>query len=199
VNSVLLSCLASHASVLAVDSLSRIPLPSKCFGVFPQRIHHGHPIARGLQSVSFPHSRHNEIDTNELRKIGYEILADSHTGGWTVAARDTAGTLTVMFQGHPEYSRDTLLREHRRDVRRFLCGERDTYPPMPIGYLDADGEAALIQFRDEVTSRTTEAAIGAFPFDLALDHVSADWRSASQRLVSNWLGVMERKRTASGR
>ena len=32
----------------------------------------------------------------------------------------------------------TLLLEYRRDIGRFLRGERDTYPPMPQGYFDEE-------------------------------------------------------------
>jgi homoserine O-succinyltransferase/O-acetyltransferase len=200
VNSVLLSCLAAHASVLAVDGLPRTPLRTKCFGVFPQRVRQGHPLARGLRSVAFPHSRLNEVRTDEVRGIGYDVLAESPTAGWTVAARETSGTLTVMFQGHPEYSRDTLLREHRRDVRRFLAGERETYPAIPVGYMDHDGEALLTHYREDVTSRATDASlIAAFPFDLVLQHVTANWQVVSHRLVSNWLATIEQSRTPAGR
>jgi homoserine O-succinyltransferase/O-acetyltransferase len=197
VSSVLLSCLSAHASVLAVDGLARRRLPDKCCGVFDQQIDHEHPLARGLRSVSFPHSRQNEIDTAELRGVGYEVIAESATGGWTVAARQRGDSLTVMFQGHPEYSRDTLLREYRRDVRRFLEGERDTYPALPVGYLDRDGQTLLTQFRD--AARLDASLIDSFPFAAALGHVRADWRVASQRLVNNWLAHVEQARTTSGR
>ena len=37
-------------------------------------------------------------------------------------------SLFVFFQGHPEYESDTLLREYRRDVGRYIKGETATYP-----------------------------------------------------------------------
>ena len=46
----------------------------------------------------------------------------------------------LFLQGHPEYEPATLLREYRRDIGRYLRGERDGYPAMPRGYFDDRGE-----------------------------------------------------------
>lgn len=56
-------------------------------------------------------------------------------------------SLVVFFQGHPEYEADALLLEYRRDVKRFLRRQRETYPPMPQGYFDPDTAAALAALR----------------------------------------------------
>jgi homoserine O-succinyltransferase/O-acetyltransferase len=186
VRSVLLSCLAAHASVLAVDGLVRHPLPTKCCGVFPQQVHHVHPLTRGLRSVAFPHSRNNDVTVEQVRGAGYEVISESRRGGWTVASREVGGQLTLMFQGHPEYSRDTLLREYRRDVRRYLAADRDSFPAIPLGYLDRVGESLLVRFRDQAMVGDVEM-IERFPFDRALSHVSAEWDVASARLMANWL------------
>jgi len=45
-------------------------------------------------------------------------------------------SLFLFFQGHPEYDADSLPREYRRDVGRFLRSERESYPGMPKGYFD---------------------------------------------------------------
>ena len=37
-------------------------------------------------------------------------------------------SLFVHFQGHPEYGAQTLLKEYRRDIKRFLRAERETIP-----------------------------------------------------------------------
>ena len=67
-------------------------------------------------------------------------------------------SLFLFFQGHPEYEAGTLLREYRRDIGRFLRGERETYPSMPQGYfskqaveaLDAFGTRAVADRREEL-------------------------------------------------
>src|SRR2546422_8537495 len=39
-------------------------------------------------------------------------------------------------------------REYRRDIGRFLKGERETYPAMPQGYFDAKATDCLAAFRE---------------------------------------------------
>ena len=46
-------------------------------------------------------------------------------------------SLFVFFQGHPEYESDTLLREYRRDIGRYLRSEAENYPLLPRNYFDA--------------------------------------------------------------
>ena len=73
---------------------------------------------------SVPHSRYNELPEEALISRGYRVLSRSSQTGADlfVGNRDS---LDVFFQGHPEYEPDTLLREYRRDVGRFLVrGDR---------------------------------------------------------------------------
>ena len=51
-------------------------------------------------------------------------------------------SLFLFLQGHPEYEAGTLLREYRRDIARFLRGEREHYPAVPQGYFDARANTA---------------------------------------------------------
>jgi homoserine O-succinyltransferase/O-acetyltransferase len=200
VPSVLLSCLSAHAAVLAIDGLRRTPLPTKCFGVFPQQVHHENSLVRGVGPVAFPHSRLNEVPAEALRSHGYDVLVESEDAGWTVAVREREGTLTVMFQGHPEYARDTLLREYRRDLRRYVEGQRETLPAVPAGYLDSAGQAAVEQFCGQITLGAAGGSrMDDFPFDQLVSHITPDWSAASRRLVSNWLSHVERSRSLAGR
>jgi homoserine O-succinyltransferase/O-acetyltransferase len=200
VSSVLLSCLSAHAALLAIDGVRRTLLPSKCFGVFAQEVHHGNGLVRGVDSVAFAHSRLNEVPAEAMRSSGYDVLVESPHAGWTVATREREGALTVMFQGHPEYSRDTLLREYRRDLRRYVEGERPTMPAIPAGYLDGAGQSIAEQFGDRINNRATNgSSLDDFPFDLLVPHITADWSDASSRLVSNWLSYVERSRSLAGR
>ena len=62
-------------------------------------------------------------------------------------------SLFVHFQGHPEYGAQTLLKEYRRDIKRFLRGERETYP--------IDAARILRQFRHtDSGSLSRECSIG---------------------------------------
>jgi homoserine O-succinyltransferase/O-acetyltransferase len=200
VPSVLLSCLSAHAAVLAIDGVRRSLLPSKCFGVFPQQVHHGNSLVRGVGPVAFAHSRLNEVPADSMRSNGYDVLVESPRAGWTVAVREREDSLTVMFQGHPEYSRDTLLREFRRDLRRYVEGERPTLPAIPAGYFDVAGKAIVTGFCDRIGAAAANGSImNDFPFDQLVPHITADWSAASRRLVSNWLSHVERSRSLADR
>ena len=87
-------------------------------------------------------------------------------------------SLFVFFQGHPEYEANTLLLEYRRDIRRFLRRERDTYPPMPQGYFDEDTVDALTAVRERALSDRREELFEEFPTALVAgksnEHVAFD-------------------------
>jgi homoserine O-succinyltransferase len=95
-------------------------------------------------------------------------------------------SLFVFFQGHPEYEAGTLLREYRRDVRRFLRDERETYPSVPRGYFDARTSARLEEFRRRALADRDEALIEVFPA-CSEELLKASWHPAAERLMTNWL------------
>ncbi|MGA2209271.1 MAG: homoserine O-succinyltransferase [Acidimicrobiales bacterium] len=188
----LLSCLASHGALLALDGVERRPLPVKLSGVYPQELHPSHDLVKGLDSVSFPHSRLNDVPAELLGERGYVVLVGSATTGWTVAARERDGRLLMLLQGHPEYGPTTLLREYRRDVRRFLDGTSSVYPRVPEGYLDAAGVALVERFRRAVQG-AHPPDMAKFPFEAAARRIAVDWQAHSVQLVRNWRGEAERR------
>jgi homoserine O-succinyltransferase/O-acetyltransferase len=191
--SIFSSCLASHAALLALDGVERRPLAAKLTGVFPQWVHPTDPLTSGMHDVVCPHSRLNEVSVEALQLHGYRVLIGSSEVGWSVAVREVRG-VTMLVQGHPEYDAVTLLREYRRDVRRFLEGVQDAYPPTPVGYLDADGVGLLELFKLAATSRGANAGLmESFPFHLCAQHICADWRGPMERLVGNWLHEVARR------
>jgi homoserine O-succinyltransferase len=182
----ILSCLASHAAALALDGISRQPLPSKQSGVFEQEVDAEHPLGRGLDRVvRLPHSRYNDIPASALN-ARYRLVVASPLSGWSVATRQSDGRVFVLLQGHPEYGRLTLLKEYRRDVRRFFSGTQSSHPAIPLDYLDADGVELLESFRSTCESRPN-APVDGFPYEEAAEHVPFGWEQSSQRLFSNWI------------
>src|ERR1039457_4050110 len=146
--STILSCLAAHASVLHSDGISRHRLPDKQFGVFTFAKPGNHQLTAGTEElVRFPHSRWNEVQADALTDSGYLVLTQSGDGGVDTFVKRKRQSLFVHFQGHPEYGAATLLKEYRRDIRRFLKKERETYPAMPKGYFGAAGEILATEFR----------------------------------------------------
>ncbi len=194
---VLSSCLASHAALLALDGVGRRPLPAKLSGVFAQWVHPRHPLTEGVAGVACPHSRLNEVPVEALELRGYRVLVGSAEVGWSVAMRDR-GCLSVLCQGHPEYDATTLLREYRRDVRRYLEGV-GVYPPTPVGYLDPEGVGLLELFKLAAnTSGADPSLMESFPFHLCAEHICAHWKGPMERLVGNWLREVARRAATAG-
>ena len=78
-----------------------------------------HELTEGLVDPKTPHSRFNALAECDLEAKGYVTLTRSRDAGPDVFIKDE-DLLEVFWQGHPEYDRDTLAREFRRDVLRYL-------------------------------------------------------------------------------
>jgi len=180
------SCLAAHAAVLHMDGVARHALADKCFGIFDCVRRADDAIMRGVPArLPMPHSRWNELREKELTAAGYSILTRSERAGVDMFARQ-GNSLFVFFQGHPEYEARTLMGEYRRDVRRFLRGERESYPPLPYDYFDERTGRRLAEFRLRALTDRHEALIETFP-NGAEETLQARWRPAAERLMANWL------------
>jgi homoserine O-succinyltransferase len=192
--STVLSCLAAHASVLHSDSIERNPLPDKQFGVFDYQRIGGHQLTDGLPpTVRFPHSRWNEVRAEALTAHGYTVLDKSDGAGVNLFVKNKGTSLFVHFQGHPEYGSLTLLKEYRRDVRRFLRQERPTYPTMPHGYFDPLSAKVLEDFRENAQAHAREDALSTFPDSQVTDALQNTWHSFATRIYRNWLQFISAK------
>jgi homoserine O-succinyltransferase/O-acetyltransferase len=188
------SCLAAHAAVLHLDGIRRSPLGEKCFGLFEHVRASDHWLLEGLSSpLLTPHSRWNEISEEELTSSGYRVLSKSTVAGVDIFVRERK-CLFLFVQGHPEYEADTLAREHRRDVGRFLRGERDSYPDLPMQYFDPATTDMLNAFRVRALVDRREELMSAFPTEHAFSNVPNAWHSQAIRTYGNWLSyIAERK------
>jgi homoserine O-succinyltransferase len=181
------SCLAAHAALFYLDGIDRRPLSDKRFGVFDCDRVSDHPlIAAAPSRLQIPHSRWNEIPEEALEASGYHVLTRSEGAGADAFLKQKK-SLYVFFQGHPEYEAQTLLLEYRRDVGRYLRGERDTYPSMPQGYFDDDLIQALIALRVRASTDRREELLAEFPTATAVAKVTNTWRAAAESLYRNWL------------
>ena len=186
--STVLSCLAAHAGVLHSDGIERHRLSDKQFGVFDFTKVSDHALAnRAGQIIRFPHSRWNEVQADALASSGYTILTQSAEAGVDCFVKRKKKSLFVHFQGHPEYTEHTLLKEYRRDIKRFLRGERDTYPTMPRGYFDAEATNVLSDFRETALANPREEAMAAFPESALINALRNSWRSSATCVYGNWL------------
>ena len=188
VPSTLLSCLAAHGALRALDQVNRVRLLQKRSGVYPQTVNQSHPLGRGLgRVVAFPHSRWNTVPAEAVRSAGYEIVVGTMGEEWTVAAREHAGRVLVLVQGHPEYEPTMLLREYRRDMRRWVEGLMPAPPRFPVCYLDPEGDEILREWSALAEGQVPVEWSQAFPTDALAHHVVSSWRDAGVQLFRNWM------------
>ncbi len=193
--STILSCLAAHAGVLHSDGIDRHPLSDKQFGVFDFARAANHQLTAGYgERVRFPHSRWNEVRADELTACGYGVLTQSSEGGVDSFLKNKKRSLFVHFQGHPEYGAQTLLKEYRRDIKRFLRAERETYPSMPKGYFDGTAAKLLTDFRDVALSDRREEHMESFPDVALVGDSKSTWRSSAMSIYRNWLQYVASKK-----
>jgi homoserine O-succinyltransferase len=193
--STILSCLAAHASVLHSDGINRHPLGDKQFGVFAFAKAVNHQLTAGTgERIRFPHSRWNEVRADALTASGYQVLTQSAEGGVDSFVKKKKRSLLVHFQGHPEYGAQTLLKEYRRDIKRFLKRERETYPSAPKGYFDAASTRLLADFQDIAQSDRREELIDGFPEAALVGSLQKTWHSSATSIYGNWLQYLVAKK-----
>lgn len=196
--SAVLSCMAAHAAVLEESGIARHRVPGKRLGIFREQLLRPHALtADGGATMAFPHSRWNDVRGADLARHGYELLTESPEAGVGLFTKQRGDSLFVHLQGHPEYRAATLLKEYRRDVRRFLLGQRPDYPGLPQHYFDQESARALAQFQHRAQDLLDPIGIEEFPdaaIALRLRHV---WARDATRLYANWLGYLTARPAAA--
>jgi homoserine O-succinyltransferase len=191
------SCLAAHAAVLHVDGVARQPLAKKLSGVFDSKALAGHQLLVGIEPrLRMPHSRLNDLPELSLRTCGYRLLSSSAAAGVDAFVKEEDhSSLFVFFQGHPEYEADSLLREYRRDVGRFLRRERDIYPEMPQNYFDHTATSLADDFRWRAIDERRGDLVGDFPMEPLVNGIENSWHNTAIGIYGNWINYLkERKR-----
>jgi homoserine O-succinyltransferase/O-acetyltransferase len=189
--STVLSCLAAHAGVLHRNAIARQPMNDKRFGVFEHEIVAEHALTAGVGNpVSIPHSRWNELSEYALISAGYRVLTKSPDDSVDLFIKQKNTHLSVHFQGHPEYGELTLFKEYRRDVRRFLRRERETYPVAPRAYFGAAATKLADDFRATAISQRSEQILEKFPEVELIATLKNSWQASSVRIYHNWLQLL---------
>ncbi len=182
------SCLAAHAAVKHLDGIERHRLNEKCSGVYDCSKIGDDRLTRGLPAtLKVSHSRYNELRERELTARGYEILTCSDIAGVDIFARQLESRF-IFFQGHPEYDASSLQREYMRDLARFLAGERDNYPNIPVGYFDAATVAQLENFEQKVRANRDPVLAAELPGLTLRPDIAAG--AAANTIFRNWLGFL---------
>ncbi len=188
------SCLAAHAAVYRLDGIERRRFGRKLSGLFDCAVERPHPLIEGCGTGwRVPHSRLNDVPEEALAAHGYRILSRADAVGADLFVKE-ARALHLFVQGHLEYDGDTLGREYRRDVKRFLRGERGEYPELPRDCFSDEMTAALLEFRALARHRRDAALMRHFP---PLPAAIAPWRGVAARLYGNWLDGLDRGRRAA--
>jgi homoserine O-succinyltransferase/O-acetyltransferase len=185
--STIFSCLAAHAAVLHLDGIQRVPREQKLSGIFDCAIVADDPLLNGFQSeLRVPHSRLNDLAPEALSVRGYRILTSSPRAGVDMFVRQQ-GSLFVFLQGHPEYDADSLLREYRRDVGRYLRGERPNLPQVPEDYFDPLTEKHLAAFALRVAAQKSQDPQHELTSLLDNTQPVKTWRRSAVGIYRNWL------------
>jgi len=181
------SCLAAHAAVLYMDDIVRSKSDEKNFGVFECTQVSDHPLTRGLSTRrNVPHSRWNGVAQRDLTERGYSLLSCVVDDGVDTFIKQEE-SLFVFFQGHPEYETDTLMREYRRDVGRYLNGETNNYPLLPRGYFDRTTESVLTILRDKATACRSKEVLDGVASAIEKAQIQNTWHSLASGIYRNWL------------
>jgi homoserine O-succinyltransferase len=193
-HSTIWSCLAAHAAILHMNGIGRRKSGEKNFGVFTCEQGAGHSLTQGLPPrFRVPHSRWNGVSASDLSAQGYRVLSRIAGDGLDAFIKQE-DSLFVFLQGHLEYETDTLMREYRRDVGRYLKGETPSYPVLPTDYFDRETESALLDLRERATQRRSLASLPALVSALQSARIENTWQDTAAHLYGNWLkGIWAQK------
>ena len=190
--SMVCSCLATHAALKVYHGVDRLRLPRKRWGVYSHRLSEpGHPLLAHVNTrFDAPHSHVYEVSAEQVRASGGHVLVESAEAGVHLAVSEDAFRF-VYFQGHPEYDFNSLLKEHKREARRFARRERDDLPPGPEHYYDEEARAVVEPcLRRARAARAAGAEVPELPEAELARLVHNTWGDTGKALFNNWLGLV---------
>jgi homoserine O-succinyltransferase len=173
-------------------NIDRQPLPAKRWGVYSHRIlQPDHPLLRDINTrFDAPHSRYNDISCTQLENAGLTVLAESPDGGVHMAVSPD-GFRVVYFQGHPEYDANSLLKEYRREVLRYLHGELVAPPPFPQRYFSANAATIIERFlHAAAVAIASGELLPDFPESELEPLLDNTWGDTAKAIFNNWLGLI---------
>lgn len=189
------SCLAAHAAVLRLDGIERTLHPSKVSDVLRCEIAAGaHPLMNRLPAQWWmPHSRYYGLPEATLVASGYQVLSRTAAAGVDVFVANDQSPF-VFLQGHPEYQPESLMKEYRRDLRRYFDGSRDEYPTPPTSYFGQEARLLLEQIRQVALQNPGRARADGKMLNqvLALANAGkapAQWDNVATAIFANWMAT----------
>ena len=141
-----------------------------------------HPLTQGLgDGFDGPHSHYYDFPIEEIESTDLQILASNDYAGIYLAA--SKGGRLVLFQGHPEYSKNSLLKEYQREIINFVSGKRDDYPTRPNNYFSDSTSEELDELKKSLLSNPREISLN----DEMISDIDCNWQSAGKTIYRNWL------------
>jgi homoserine O-succinyltransferase/O-acetyltransferase len=187
------SCLAAHAAVLHLSGIARTRLERKYFGVFEHSVESNHPLMANITApLATPHSRWNDLPVAELRSSGYTILSEAKDHGANIFMMHRGGAQMVFLQGHPEYQTETLLKEYRRDIGRYVRARQPLYPTLPHAYFPAATVVLLEEFCKRAKADRRPQIMADFPEATVRASLVPTWREGTVQLYRNWLASVRK-------
>jgi homoserine O-succinyltransferase len=190
--SIVCSCLATHADLKLYHNIDRIRLPQKRWGVYSHRLlERAHPLVSNINTrFDAPHSHLNEVTREQVEAAGSTVLAYSEQANVHLAVSPDQFRL-IYFQGHPEYDINSLLKEYKRELGRFINDERPDYPPYPENYFAPEAIAILEEHKRQVESaKSGGKTIPRLPEKRLHEHVDNTWTDTGKAMFNNWLGLI---------
>ncbi len=137
-------CWGAQAGLYYHYGIGKEMLNEKMFGIFEHRVKHRKtPLVRGFDDIFYaPHSRHTKVDDNAIKANDkLTVLAESEVAGSFIVMSNDGKHIFVL--GHPEYDRNTLDTEYKRDLSKGLPIK------MPYNYYPEDNaeNAPLLTWR----------------------------------------------------
>ena len=195
---VVCSCLATHVVVKALYGIDRRRLPEKCWGVYAHTlIEPNHPLVQNIDTGwHAPHSHLYGVTRRQLEDAGLCVLAEGVEAGVYVAVSRTPVEF-LFLQGHPEYDANSLLKEFKREVRRFNDGLIPEFPRVPAHCFGADALETVAALRvASVDAKTNGGSVPCFPEAQLEGGVRNVWRTSGGQLFDNLLRLIhEAKRS----
>jgi len=192
VASTLCSCLATHAILKHLYNVDRQPLPQKLWGIYSHRVCQlDHLLLRDINTrFDVPHSRHNDISRAQLEAAGLKVLVESDEGGVHIATSRDQFRI-IYFQGHPEYDINSLLKEYKREARRFFVGELDAPPPFPEHYFSPKAQQLAGEWIESANrARDAGDPLPKMPEEEIGALLDNTWGDTAKGIVANWLGLV---------
>jgi homoserine O-succinyltransferase len=188
VRSTMCSCLATHAAAKLFYDVDRNHLEEKCWGVFPHNILQSeHPLLKNVEdNIMMCHSRFNDVSKNDFANQNIEVLIHSEQVGVQLACEKNIRV--VYFQGHPEYDDISLLKEYKREIVRYLAGQRDDYPLVPKNYFNQSALKVIEEYKQLVQSSSQRMKLlNLFPEDKLKQALDNPWKKSAQTIFTNWV------------